>query len=75
MADEHDPDDHDAATCPQCRAMFQQTLALGGMAEAMQRLIDNGTLERLGREAAERDERAFMDAFFGGEPPVIVETK
>jgi hypothetical protein len=61
----HDPgDDHFGPDCPQCCAMAAQ--AMGGMAEALQKALDDGTFERLGMEAAERRERAVLDAVLPG---------
>lgn len=61
MADEHD---HFGPECPQCRALADQANILGGFAESMQQMIDNGTFERLGREMAMRREQAIMEAVF-----------
>lgn len=60
-----EPEDHDALTCPQCQAMNELSKILGGFAEATQRLIDDGTFERWGREMAERRERAVIEAILG----------
>lgn len=66
-------DDHDGLNCPQCQAATQAVQILGGFGEAMQKILDNGVLERMGREAGMRREQAFMDAFLGADAPTIVE--
>jgi hypothetical protein len=58
-------DDHDALSCPQCQAASEACRVLGGFAEAMQRMLDDGTFERMGQELAMRRERAILEAVFG----------
>jgi hypothetical protein len=58
-----DHEEHDALNCPQCRGAMEACTILGGFAEAMEKMIENGTFERMGREAARRREQAFWEAF------------
>ncbi len=58
-----DDHEHFGPDCPTCQAFSEQAKILGGFAEATQQLIDNGTFERMGREMAERREKAILDAF------------
>jgi hypothetical protein len=60
---ETEDDEHFGPDCPECRAMSQLCHSVGGMARAMQKLIDDGTFFRLGQEIAMRRERAFLKAF------------
>jgi hypothetical protein len=63
MSDTHEtPEGHDQSACPQCLAMVAQCQILGGIAAAIEKALDDGTFERLGREAAERREWACLEA-------------
>lgn len=57
------PDDHCGIDCPQCQALNDQARVLGGIAEAMQKMLDGGVFERLGAEMARRREEAFLREF------------
>ncbi len=57
--DEHE---HFGPECPECQAATQTCQVLGGIAEAMQKMLDDGTFERLGAEMAYRREQAILDA-------------
>ena len=57
-----DPDEHDALNCPQCQAFSETAKIVGGMAETMDRMIHDGTFERMGREMALRQNEAVMKA-------------
>jgi hypothetical protein len=73
MTDTHEtPEDHDQSTCPQCLAMVAQCNMMGGIAEAMQKMLEDGTFARMGREMAERRERACLEAIGAivARPPV-----
>jgi hypothetical protein len=66
MSDTHEtPEGHDQSTCPQCLAMVAQCKAMGGIAGAMQKMLDDGVFERMGRELAERRERIVLEAVLG----------
>lgn len=69
MTTHESADDHDALSCPQCQAATQACAIIGPVAEAMQRMIDDGTFERMGREMAMRQEEAFWRAFLAGARP------
>jgi hypothetical protein len=62
MEAEHD---HFGPDCPQCRAASEACRIVGGFAEALEAALNDGTFERLGREAAMRRERAALDAILG----------
>jgi hypothetical protein len=68
---DHDALDHDALSCPQCQGMAQAASVLGGFAESMEKMIEDGTFYRMGQEMARRQNDAFWRAFLGetkGEP-------
>jgi hypothetical protein len=60
-----DDHDHFGPNCPQCRGMAEAAKALGGFAEAWQKMLDDGVFERWGRDMAMAREKAFWDAFLG----------
>ena len=63
MHPDDEPRDHDALSCPQCRAAALACGQLGDLAFALEQAILNGTLQRLGAAAARRREAAFWEAF------------
>jgi hypothetical protein len=63
-----EPHGHFGPDCPRCRAMADQAQAQGDLAAALQKMLDDGVFERLGREMAYRREEAFWRAFMAEEP-------
>ena len=59
----YDDPGHDALNCVQCQAYNEAGKVIGGIVEVMQRMTDDGTFERMGREMAERREAAVLKAF------------
>lgn len=62
---EHDADDHFGPDCPECRAASEACRVMGGFAESLEKMLADGTIERLGYEMAQRREQAYIDALFG----------
>ncbi len=58
-----DGHDHFGPDCPQCRALAEQGKALGGLADAIERMLADGTFERMGAEAARRQNEEFWRRF------------
>jgi|HubBroStandDraft_5_1064220.scaffolds.fasta_scaffold167116_3 hypothetical protein len=58
----HIDDDHSGPDCPQCQAASLACQVMGGYAEAMQKMLDDGVFERMGEEMARRKEEAFLRA-------------
>lgn len=67
MSQQHE--DRCGVDCPQCQAFSEQARVLGGLGEAMQKMLDDGTFERLGADMARRQEEAFLRAFVGEDKP------
>lgn len=57
-------EEHDALSCPECRAASEACRVVGGVAEAMEKALAAGVFERLGAEAALAREKAILDAVF-----------
>lgn len=55
--------DHFGPDCPKCQAAADLTKATSGLAEAMEKLLKDGTVAGIARDARRRREEAFWEYF------------